>query len=295
MEEDEALEWEEEENDGNNYTTWILNKGWAVGKKMLITGVVISSAPLVLPPLVVISTVGLVCAVPCGFLLASYACAEKLVSTLLPLPKALPFTYEEIRPKDDDYEEYGVDADVASYFDENGFTEEDENGNIKEEVTVDVTDVSVELCKLDYSEDSEEFVKETTGLLEKIRDEGANKNDEGNFELQFDGGKTNETEARKGNIEPGDKDIGFLEVTVPSNVSLPTREDFYSEEKIWKQIDALRAIVGYTATRRTACIDELKALYVFTGVEPPASFSDPSDLVEISSKLRDFMSVVGVK
>ncbi|XVF30391.1 hypothetical protein REPUB_Repub16aG0053100 [Reevesia pubescens] len=69
----------------------------------------------------------------------------------------------------------------------------------------------------------------------------------------------------------------------------------YSEEKIWEQINALRTIVGYKAARQETCIEELKALYLFTGVEPPASLKDTSDLAEVNAKLRFLMSVIGVK
>ncbi|XVE90530.1 hypothetical protein DITRI_Ditri20bG0085200 [Diplodiscus trichospermus] len=68
-----------------------------------------------------------------------------------------------------------------------------------------------------------------------------------------------------------------------------------NSENIWEQINALRTIVGYKAARQETCIDELKALYLFTGIEPPASFKDTSDVAEIDSKLRFLKSVVGVK
>ncbi len=69
----------------------------------------------------------------------------------------------------------------------------------------------------------------------------------------------------------------------------------YNEEKIREKIDAMRIIVGYKATPQTTCIEELKALYIFTGVQPPALFKDPSDLVEVKEKLQFLMSIVGVK
>ncbi|KAJ6762369.1 nucleolin [Salix koriyanagi] len=69
----------------------------------------------------------------------------------------------------------------------------------------------------------------------------------------------------------------------------------YSEEKIWKQIRAIRTILGYKASVRGTCIEELKALYVFTGVEPPDSFRDPSDLAELNDKVKFLMTIVGVK
>lgn len=72
-------------------------------------------------------------------------------------------------------------------------------------------------------------------------------------------------------------------------------QEIHEEEKIWQKIEAMRKIVGYKAKLRASCIEELKALYLFTGIEPPASFKDTSDLVEVNNKLRFLMSVVGVK
>lgn len=67
------------------------------------------------------------------------------------------------------------------------------------------------------------------------------------------------------------------------------------EEKIWEQINAMRTIVGYTTTPQPSYAEELKALYVFTGVEPPASSKNPADLADINEKLHFLMSIVGVK
>lgn len=67
------------------------------------------------------------------------------------------------------------------------------------------------------------------------------------------------------------------------------------EEKVWEQINALRTIVGCTETPHTSYAEELNALYVFTGVEPPVSTKGPADLTEIDEKLHFLMSIVGVK
>lgn len=91
------MEWESqgyEENSGR--MRWIIDKGLALGKKMLITGFVISSAPVVLPPLMFISAVGVACSVPYGLFLASYACTEKIMSKLLPIPKTPLFVEDSL-------------------------------------------------------------------------------------------------------------------------------------------------------------------------------------------------------
>ncbi|KAM1039172.1 hypothetical protein ACFX13_034487 [Malus domestica] len=80
--ESELEEYSIEANYGK--VRWILNKGWGLGLKILVTGMVISSAPIVLPPLVVISAIGFAVSVPSGVVLASYACTEKIMSKLLP-------------------------------------------------------------------------------------------------------------------------------------------------------------------------------------------------------------------
>lgn len=53
--------------------------------------------------------------------------------------------------------------------------------------------------------------------------------------------------------------------------------------------------MGYKAATHSSSIEELKALYVFTGVEPPPSSKDLSDLVEVNEKLQFLMSIIGVK
>ena len=90
--EDPSEEWETEEYscEGNGgKMSWLLNNGLVLGKKVLITGIVVSSTPLVIPPLLAISAIGFVVSIPSGLLLASYACSERLMTKLLPGP-ALP-------------------------------------------------------------------------------------------------------------------------------------------------------------------------------------------------------------
>lgn len=68
-----------------------------------------------------------------------------------------------------------------------------------------------------------------------------------------------------------------------------------SEEKIWEKLDALRAIVGYKASPHRTYIQELRALYMFTGVDLPTSFKDSSEMAEVDNKLAVLMSILGVK
>ncbi|ONK68973.1 uncharacterized protein A4U43_C05F17960 [Asparagus officinalis] len=72
-------------------------------------------------------------------------------------------------------------------------------------------------------------------------------------------------------------------------------EIIYSQEMIWEQLHAMRTIVGYKAVACSSLVEELKALYLFTGVEPPVSLKDTSDLVEIGDKVKFLKAVIGVK
>ncbi|KAL0403361.1 UNVERIFIED_CONTAM: hypothetical protein Sradi_1976900 [Sesamum radiatum] len=76
---------------------------------------------------------------------------------------------------------------------------------------------------------------------------------------------------------------------------LHSDEELSRDEDIWKKIDAIRVIVGFNAPRRVSYVEELKALYLFTGIEPPSSSVDSSDTAEFSNKLNFLMSVIGLK
>ncbi|KAJ0013669.1 hypothetical protein Pint_21358 [Pistacia integerrima] len=545
-------EYSSEESSGK--VRWILNKGLAVGKKILVAGFVISSAPVVVPPLVIISFLGFACSVPYGLLLASHACTDKLMSMLLPGSKPSPFLLDYVKVSNNDefveVDEYGegedvwlkggidmekeeeemledtretiemrielvenenendhyvdevehggvvredeneiegengYEEDVGEYEDENeqeptfevrieGVGEEEEKEPVLDDVLAvvvdtegdekssgttedvaapfEVTDIVVELCQDNESNEDEEMVKETRGLLEKIREEGMTDSEEknkqsveklsgeaeeghqqvnrniqemgmpmegrignkplgnaenNNDEIPKESYKVQETEdvrnadviSKEGDtkemvgglLKPiGEKiettDVGSIEkeeqkpvLNEPSmlqreadnNITKDVEKDIplsrekenvissiadvreiadesgfdlfdnkngaahsysdyntigenehsssicashgagigpqegscmasskelYSEEKIWEQIDAMRRIVGYKAAPQGTCIEELKAMYLFTGIQPPALFKDPSDLVEANEKLRFLMSIVGVK
>lgn len=69
----------------------------------------------------------------------------------------------------------------------------------------------------------------------------------------------------------------------------------YSEEQMWHQIAALRIILGYKATLSSSISEELRALYILTGLEPPDPFKDTTDLVDLSHKLLFLKVVIGVE
>lgn len=96
--EDPVEEWENEqeymdlgygeEEVSQSKISRILSGGLWLGKKIVITGFFISSAPVVLPPLVVMSALGFAVSIPFGVVLAGYTCTEKLMNKLLPMPEA---------------------------------------------------------------------------------------------------------------------------------------------------------------------------------------------------------------
>ncbi|VFQ78863.1 unnamed protein product [Cuscuta campestris] len=85
--------------------------------------------------------------------------------------------------------------------------------------------------------------------------------------------------------------IKTKESAEPSNEVMGTM----SEEKIWEQVSAIRAILGYKDAKQRSTVDEIKALFVFIGVEPPSPFDDPSHLTDVYQKLKILMSIVGTK
>ncbi|XP_030529389.1 neurofilament medium polypeptide-like isoform X2 [Rhodamnia argentea] len=473
-----SMDWDIEEYSSeanSSKVNWLWNKGVAIGKKVLVTGMVISSAPFVLPPLLVVSALGIAVSVPYGLIFASYACSEKLMSRLLPNP------YEEgIGEEEEEEVGFGGDIDmeeekveqtedikeqlktrfelvegneeektmVGDTYGNRGMVEDlnsevreimekdndiiegslsqqprdemrgvlltlevDENDGSKFDqirAPFEVTNVVVlESGRLqDIGED--ELVRETRGLIETFSDEGKPHNPVEEEKMQPEGmheaddeidvvvesknyGKKGKRKGRKkekaeektieklpretdvhkikqsGNahadqdkklaglveekkpiteesekmtadygkektsnkVDAGkmlkqgtskgndqENSLGIGDAKIPISLassglndgrglqilagrgispSFVEDEEIYGEEKIWQQIEAMRKIVGYKAKLQASCIEELKALYLFTGVEPPGSFKDTLDVVELNNKLRFLMSVVGVK
>lgn len=101
------------------------------GKEGLITGIVVSSTPLVIPPLLAISAIGFVVSIPSGLLLASYACSERLMRKLLPGP-ALPSHLLDFGLASDDEEveeeHEGCEGDIGMEKEEEEQMEETKRG-----------------------------------------------------------------------------------------------------------------------------------------------------------------------
>lgn len=131
---DPSEEWEIEEyacEDNGGKMSWLLNNGLRLGKKVLITGIVVSSTPLVIPPLLAISAIGFVVSIPSGLLLASYACSERFMTKLLPGP-ALPSHLLDFGLASDDEEveeeHEGCEGDIGMEKEEEEQMEETKRG-----------------------------------------------------------------------------------------------------------------------------------------------------------------------
>ncbi|KAK7269075.1 hypothetical protein RIF29_21791 [Crotalaria pallida] len=158
----EKQEAEDEEWNNNNFT---------LGKKILVAGFIASSAPIVVPPLVVASAIGLAVSMPYAFLYATHACTQNLMSKLLPTTPTTHINNDTI-----------YDDDIVKH--------KEQQGNDTEyfKTPFEVTTVAFEECD-DKEIGQEELQRETKGLLEKIRDEGR-----GGEEYKVDNVNTNDSQ-----------------------------------------------------------------------------------------------------
>ncbi|CAL9224760.1 unnamed protein product [Arabidopsis halleri] len=284
--------------------SWIWRKGVRVGKKVLAACFLVFSAPFLVPALVVASTIALISSLPYCFFLASYVCTEKLMRKLLP---ANAFSGRSdhkmmLLPNKighgDIYNE-GI-ARVA--------ISEPILVHIEEERTIAIA----------YRED-EDMTKELKSWLESIIDEGKNNQslDRGVLEQGFEEedkyqsivSRDAESENVRARLEDllGKKQVsgtihegGELESTTTKtsrgkDMDNSSTAVLYSEEQIWTKIEALRKVVGYNVARSTTYSEELKALYMFTGVKLPTSMLENQDIAKVSEGLSFLMSVIGIK
>ncbi|XP_031736269.1 uncharacterized protein LOC105436169 isoform X2 [Cucumis sativus] len=198
-----SIDWnmEEQLSSGNVLSSKkirsVLEKGCNVGKKLLITGLAISSAPVVLPPLVIMSAFGFVASIPYGVFLASYACTEAFMSVWLPMPPPpeLDQNGDEEIGEENDYKEGIVHEDEKHEMEttksgvilddldnyvavDQGDEEDEREPNIESRdrgTVIEMTDVEFEVN--DDIEDEQEQLEETRGLLKRIRDEGKRDDD----------------------------------------------------------------------------------------------------------------------
>ncbi|KAG0487649.1 hypothetical protein HPP92_009744 [Vanilla planifolia] len=67
------------------------------------------------------------------------------------------------------------------------------------------------------------------------------------------------------------------------------------EKKLWDQVLALRTIVGCKTKLCSSIGEELRALYLFTGVEPPVALKEGVDIAEMAERIQFLKSIVGMK
>lgn len=187
------MEWEIQEDLSNNITevdggkvALICSKGWNLGKRIVFVGVAVSSVPIVVPPLVLFSAIGLAFSVPVGIAFAGYTCMDKLMRSLLPPREEL--TYDEILGQEEMGGENGNEkerGDVVRQFNEdNGdddgvrqmegddrqFVEREEIGREDSEDGIAADDGKKrEVYAVEVQggeENMREFTKEDVGLME---------------------------------------------------------------------------------------------------------------------------------
>ncbi|KAF8100803.1 hypothetical protein N665_0216s0003 [Sinapis alba] len=272
----------------------IWSKRASLAKKVLAAVLVMFSAPFLVPPLIVASTIALISALPYCFLLASYVCTEKLMRKLLPAT-AFGGRGDKMVLLHNKAEEEGT-AEISF--------KEGENDHIRP--------LRVSSIMFDVYQSPEDIRKESKSLLESIRDDESSVNQSlgrGISKKAF--GEDNKDSTRVEDLS-GKKKLygtrlegGTLECTTKEAsrrkaVEKPSNEmkELYSEEQIWAKMEKLRKIVGYGVARSTTYSEELKALYMFMGVElPPLTMleKENEDTAHVSERLCVLMSVIGIK
>ncbi|XP_073012890.1 uncharacterized protein [Typha latifolia] len=143
----------------------VFGRGWVLGKKAAIAGAAIMATPIVVPPLLLFSTVGAALAVPFGVYFASLACTDRLMRSLLP-----PI-YPELPQKVDDEDEFveaveETKSNQALEEDEEKPTEEEEVGEGREVEEERTPSREVEIEEHDSSLETVGVTK-STNLLEE--------------------------------------------------------------------------------------------------------------------------------
>ncbi|XP_010496609.1 PREDICTED: uncharacterized protein LOC104773659 isoform X2 [Camelina sativa] len=282
---------------------WIWRKGVSVCKKVLAACFVLFSSPFLVPPLVVASTIALISSLPYFFFLASYVCIEKLMRKLLPSTA------------------FGGRCDHKVMLLSNKIGHGDEGiarVAISEPILVQIEEERT--IAIAYRED-EDMTKDLRSWLESIRDEGTTNQslNKGLPRKSFEDDRDKDQsivpgEAKSENVRArledllGTKQVSMTrhEGELKSTTTKASRgkdmensstvvKALYSEEQIWTKIEALRKVVGYSAARRTTYLEELKALYMFTGVEMPTSTLENQDIAKVTEGLSFLMSVIGIQ
>ncbi|CAH8358821.1 unnamed protein product [Eruca vesicaria subsp. sativa] len=289
---------------------WIWRKRVSLGKTILAAVLVMFSAPFLVPPLIVASTIALISSLPYFFLLASYVCTEKLMRKLLP---AIAFGDKMVLLHDkvghgDIYDDGMPRVAMSETF----FVQSVEEGTAASSVKEgdnDITPLRVTNIMCDVYQTPEDIRKESKSLFESIRDDESSANQSfgrGISEKAFGEDNKESTGVEdlsrrkkvsrtrlKGTLESTTKEASRGKATEKSSNEMV----LYSEEQIWEKMEALRKIVGYSVARSTTYSEELKSLYMFMGVELPTSMleKENQEIAHVSERLWVLMSVIGIK
>ncbi|VVB01524.1 unnamed protein product [Arabis nemorensis] len=295
---------------------WIWRKGVSVAKKVLAAVLLLISAPFVVPPLVVASTIALISSLPYCFFLASYVCTEKLMRILLPATafggrgdKMMLFRDKIAHGDDQRRARVALSEPILVQ------TEEEGTAAIafREPLRVRNANIVVDVYHI-----PEDMTKESKSLLESVRGEGRTTQSlEKGFEEEDkesrapSDAKSEKVGARVEDHLAGKKQVSgtrhegelgstTTEASRGKNMEKSSNEMMkvlYNEEQIWAKLEALRKIVGYSVERSTTYSEELKALYMFTGVVLPTSMleKENQDIAQVSERLWFLMSVIGIK
>lgn len=92
--------------DGGSDGSWaraLLRLGWDLSRKAAIAGVAATAAPVVAPPLLVLSLAGVALSLPFAAYLASLAATDRLMGALLPAPRPQPYHACDLELEDDEF------------------------------------------------------------------------------------------------------------------------------------------------------------------------------------------------
>ncbi|KAJ0234435.1 Uncharacterized protein HA466_0274560 [Hirschfeldia incana] len=294
---------------------WIWPRKVSLGKKVLAAVLVMFSAPFLVPPLIVASTIALISSLPYCFLLASYVCTEKLMRKLLPATAfggrgdKMVLLHDKVGHGDiyDDGMTRVAMSDPCCVQAEEGTAAI----SFKEGGNDHITPLRETNIMFDVYQSPADIRKESKSLLESIRDDESSANQSlgrGISEKAFEEDNNDSTRvedlSRKKKVYGTRLEGGALECTTKEAsrgkaVEKSSNEMvLYSEEQIWAKMEKLRKTVGYSVARSTTYSEELKALYMFMGVELPTLMmleKENQDIAHVSESLCVLMSVIGIK
>ncbi|KAM3407257.1 hypothetical protein ACQJBY_000982 [Aegilops geniculata] len=161
----------------------LLRRGWGLTRTAAIAGAAATAAPVVAPPLIVLSAAGVALSVPFAAYLASLAAANHLTGALLrscqPPPQPCPQEYDDLEQEFLDASEgYGQEARVFGHFDaetEQGIVGEKDGSDTSLPLSRDpgelADEVEGEFSAQEFSAPSKPLLQEDDTLVQKREDE----------------------------------------------------------------------------------------------------------------------------